>query len=89
MSEKSPTLVLIGPSASGKSTLAPLLAQQLGLEHVQLDEIRWRYYDEIGFDHAHAAKLSRAGNSVAMYHTDSDKFSKVIHESAPSLEGPG
>ncbi len=68
MSEKSPTLVLIGPSASGKSTLAPLLAQQLGLEHVQLDEIRWRYYDEIGFDHAHAAKLSRAGNSVAMYH---------------------
>jgi len=67
MSEKPATFVLIGPPASGKSTLAPLLAQRLGLEEVQLDEIRWAYYDEIGFDHAHAAKLSRAGDSLAMY----------------------
>lgn len=68
MSEKRLTVVLIGPPASGKSTLAPLLAQQLGLEQVQLDEIRWAYYDEIGFDHAHAAELSRAGDLLAMYH---------------------
>ena len=68
MSENPATVVLMGPPASGKSTLAPLLAQQLGLEHVQLDEIRWSYYDEIGFDHAHAAELSRTGDVLAMYH---------------------
>jgi len=68
MREKLPTLVLIGPPASGKSTLAPLLAEELSLEQVQLDEIRWAYYDEIGFDHTYAAELSRAGDLLAMYH---------------------
>ncbi len=68
MREPTPTLVLIGPPSSGKSTLAPLLGQTLGLEHIELDEIRWAYYNELGFDHTRAAELSKAGDVWGMYH---------------------
>lgn len=43
---------LIGPMGAGKSTLGKLLAEQLGRPQVSLDEIRWDYYKEIGYDAA-------------------------------------
>ena len=43
-------IVLIGPICSGKSTLAQLLADSLGLKRYELDEQRWDYYEEIGYD---------------------------------------
>ncbi len=52
-------IVLIGPVRTGKSTLGRLLAQALGLPQVSLDEIRLRYYKEIGFDEALAAEIRR------------------------------
>ncbi|MCA0455824.1 MAG: shikimate kinase [Chloroflexi bacterium] len=43
-------IILIGPISAGKTTIGELLSKRLKLEWVQLDEIRWPYYDEIGYD---------------------------------------
>jgi shikimate kinase len=48
----SPEVFLIGPVGSGKSTLGKLLAQRLGRPQIALDDIRWDYYKEIGYDEA-------------------------------------
>lgn len=42
-------IVLIGPIATGKTTLAKLLASQMGKSHVSLDDTRWIHYPEIGY----------------------------------------
>lgn len=46
------TIILIGPMAAGKSTIAKLLAQQLGRENHALDDYRWDYYEQMGRDRA-------------------------------------
>lgn len=43
-------IVLIGPIGAGKSTVAELLADRLGLPQCSMDELRWDYYQEIGYD---------------------------------------
>jgi shikimate kinase len=43
-------IVLIGPIGAGKSTLGNLLAAALGLPRCSLDDVRFRYYGEIGYD---------------------------------------
>lgn len=43
-------IILIGPMSAGKSTVARLLAEKLDLPQVSMDEVRWDYYEEIGFD---------------------------------------
>ena len=42
-------IVLIGPMDAGKSTQGRLLAEKLGLPQRSMDELRWRYYEEIGY----------------------------------------
>ena len=44
------TVILIGPVGAGKSTIGGLLAQSLHLPEIALDELRWGYYKEIGWD---------------------------------------
>jgi broad-specificity NMP kinase len=51
-------IILIGPMKVGKSTVARLLAERLGLQRHALDKNRWAYYAEIGFDEAHARHLA-------------------------------
>ena len=43
-------IVLIGPIGAGKSTLAKLLAETLGLPRCGMDEERWPYMKEAGYD---------------------------------------
>ncbi|MEO7718619.1 MAG: shikimate kinase [Capsulimonas sp.] len=51
--------VIIGPAGVGKSTTAQLLAERTRRPHVSLDRERFRYYDEIGYDRAHADELRK------------------------------
>jgi shikimate kinase len=44
------TIILIGPAGVGKTTTAQLLAERLSLPYLALDELRWSYFQEIGFD---------------------------------------
>jgi hypothetical protein len=46
MAQVSLPVVLIGPVNAGKSTIAPMLAALLGVEHVGLDEVCWEYFEQ-------------------------------------------
>jgi hypothetical protein len=52
MHTRSPSLpiVIIGPMAAGKSTLARALSRRLGIRQVPLDAVRWYYHLVDGFD---------------------------------------
>jgi adenylate kinase family enzyme len=43
-------VVLIGPIGTGKSTLARLLSESLGLPRCCMDILRWPYMKEVGYD---------------------------------------
>lgn len=51
------TVVLIGPMSTGKSTLAKKLAKKLGVPRVELDEVRQRFYQEIGYNEKYASDI--------------------------------
>jgi adenylate kinase family enzyme len=59
-------IILIGPARTGKSTLAQLLADKLNQPRVELDEVRWTYYREIGYDDALAREIRQKGGFVAL-----------------------
>ncbi len=59
-------IILIGPVRVGKSTLALLLAEKLGWPHVALDELRWKYYREQGYDEHLARQIRQTGGFVAL-----------------------
>jgi energy-coupling factor transporter ATP-binding protein EcfA2 len=52
-------IVIIGPVGVGKSTAAKLLAERIGRRYVSLDQERFRYYDEIGYDSSYADELRK------------------------------
>jgi shikimate kinase len=60
------TILLLGPVRTGKSTLGKLLAQHLSMPHVSLDEIRWRYYEEIGYSAELAQTIRQQGGLLAL-----------------------
>lgn len=43
-------IILIGPIGSGKTTIAELISMRTGLPRRSMDELRWKYYDELGYD---------------------------------------
>lgn len=43
-------IILIGPMNTGKSTIGKLLSQKLNIPQVSMDEIKWEYYKEIGWE---------------------------------------
>lgn len=66
MSATKSDIVLIGPVRTGKSTLAKLLSQQLGQPQISLDDLRWKYYREIGYDDTLAKTIRRQGGFLAL-----------------------
>ncbi len=55
-------IILIGPMKAGKSTVARLLSERLGIPRHPLDKNRWTYFAEIGYDEEYARRL--AGQSL-------------------------
>ncbi|MCI0709215.1 MAG: shikimate kinase [Chloroflexi bacterium] len=50
-------IILIGPMNAGKSVLGKLLAEKLSIPQVSMDDVRWDYYDEIGYDRQEELKI--------------------------------
>lgn len=61
------TVILLGPVRAGKSTIARLLASRLGLPHVSMDDVRFGYYQEIGYDEELAKAHREGGDFWALY----------------------
>jgi shikimate kinase len=56
-------IILIGPIGCGKSTISELLSQRLNVPRRSMDELRWHYYDEIGYDRSVASeRYAEEGN---------------------------
>jgi hypothetical protein len=45
---------------AGKSVIAEMLAAQVHMPHFSLDEERWKYYSEIGYDEAEASRIAKS-----------------------------
>jgi hypothetical protein len=60
-------IVLIGPVAAGKSTIAALLSERTGIRNVPLDLIRWYYYYRIGYDRAEERRREAAEGPAGRY----------------------
>jgi shikimate kinase len=54
------TIVLIGPISTGKSTIGALLAEKLGIPQYAVDDHRWDYYKEIGYNEAEAERIVKS-----------------------------
>lgn len=50
-------IVLIGPMGVGKSHMANRLSKKLRKPHVKIDDIRFEYYNQIGFDERTQRKI--------------------------------
>lgn len=59
-------IVLIGPIGAGKSTQGKLLSEHLHLPQCSMDDLRWDYYDEIGYDKTLAQQKRDAGGMEAV-----------------------
>ncbi|MBZ0285628.1 MAG: shikimate kinase [Anaerolineae bacterium] len=58
------TIILIGPMCAGKSTIAELLSEKLNLPHHSVDDDRWTYYKEIGYDESVAAQIAKSDQGM-------------------------
>jgi hypothetical protein len=58
-------VVLIGPLAVGKSTVGAALGASLGVKVCSVDDVRWGYFDQIGYDSAEAARRLAAARTPA------------------------
>jgi hypothetical protein len=59
-------ILFIGPVRAGKTTLARLIATQLNFTHISLDDLRWKYYREVGYDDNLAKQIRAQGGFLAL-----------------------
>ncbi|GAB4449372.1 MAG: hypothetical protein OHK0041_10530 [Anaerolineales bacterium] len=60
-------ILLIGPIGSGKTTIAELLYMRTMLPHRSMDLLRWKYFDEIGYDREIARQQFTAEGFWGLY----------------------
>lgn len=59
-------IVLIGPAKVGKTTVGTIVSNMLGVSFVSLDELRWDYYEEIGYDANFASIIRTKGGLLSL-----------------------
>lgn len=67
MRNKKNDIILLGPAAVGKTTTAKLLSEKLGKPVISIDDIRFDYYKEIGYDNDHMKNLLEKAGIMAIY----------------------
>ena len=60
-------VILIGPISAGKSTLSKLIAEKLGIPSRHMDQVRVRYYKEIGYDDDLAQQILNKDSFLGLY----------------------
>ena len=60
-------IVLIGPYGAGKSTLSRLIAERLNIRRRSLDDLRFDYYRELGYDDRAAERIKLTEGFGAYY----------------------
>ena len=60
-------IILLGTVAAGKTTIAKLLSQKLNKPIISLDDLRFGYYKEIGYDHDHMKALHEKAGIMAIF----------------------
>jgi len=60
-------VILIGPISAGKSTLSKLIAEKLGMPCRRMDQVRIRYYKEIGYDDDLAQQILSKHSFLGLY----------------------
>lgn len=60
-------IILLGPVAVGKTTTAKLLSEKLNKPLVSLDDLRFNYYKEIGYDNNHMKDLHAKAGIMAIF----------------------
>ncbi len=59
--------ILTGPIGVGKTTTAELLAARLDVPQVSMDDLRWDYYNELGYDQDLAAQIEEREGFWGLY----------------------
>jgi hypothetical protein len=62
----SASIILIGPGKAGKTTLSKRLGAALNMTAIDLDDLRFGYYEQIGYDAAKAKEIRQAGGMAAL-----------------------
>lgn len=60
-------IILIGSVGAGKSTQGKLLAEKLGLPQCPMDDRRWAYYQEIGYNEETAREITEKEGFLGLY----------------------
>lgn len=61
-------IILIGPIGSGKTTIAELLYSRTMLTYRSMDLLRWKYFEEIGYDREVASAKFHEGGFWGLYY---------------------
>ena len=59
-------IILIGPICAGKSTLAALLEKGLHLPRIEVDELRWQYFNDIGYSENEARRIFQSQGNLGV-----------------------
>jgi shikimate kinase len=59
-------IILIGPICVGKSTLAALLAARLALPRIEVDELRWHYFEQTAYSKDEARRIHAAEGNLGV-----------------------
>ncbi len=60
-------IILIGPVGAGKSTVCELISKKIDMPRSDVDAIRWKFYEEIGYNYELADKLMNEEGFLGIY----------------------